>query len=194
MPLLDAADSQLIVIDVQEGFYGPDAAIDRARLGEAAARAGWLVGVAAALHIPLTITEEDPDRNGPTVRAIRDRAPADTATFSKPVFGLADAPEILAAVEGAGRRTVVLVGVETDVCVAHSAIGLLALGFTVAVVTDATFAPGEMHDHGLGRMRDAGVTLLHAKGAYYEWVRTLEAARRFEAEHPELAEPPGFSL
>ena len=33
----------------------------------------------------------------------------------KPVFGLADTPEILAAVEALGRRTAVLAGFETDV-------------------------------------------------------------------------------
>ena len=51
-----------------------------------------------------------------------------------------------------------------------------------------------MHVHGLRRMRDAGVVAIHAKGVYYEWVRSLEAALAFEAEHPDLADPPGFSL
>ena len=37
-------------------------------------------------------------------------------------------------------------------------------------------------------------SVIHAKGVYYEWVRTLEAARAFEAANPELAEPPGFCL
>jgi nicotinamidase-related amidase len=194
VPLLSAAQSQLIVIDVQERFYGPDAAIDRGRLADATARAGWLVGVAAALGIPVTITEEDPDRNGPTVRSIRDRLPRGAKTHVKPVFGLADVPEVLSSVAAVGRETAVLVGLETDVCVAHSAIGLLDRGYRVAVVTDATFAPGEMHEHGLARMTAAGVLAVHAKGVYYEWVRTLEAARRLEAEHPDLAEPPGFSL
>lgn len=83
---------------------------------------------------------------------------------------------------------------ETDVCVAHSAIGLLDRGWRITVVSDATFSPGAMHDHGLRRICDAGGTVIHAKGVYYEWVRTLEAARAFEAANPELAEPPGFSL
>jgi hypothetical protein len=51
-----------------------------------------------------------------------------------------------------------------------------------------------MHAFGLRRMHEAGVLQLHAKGVYYEWVRTLADARRFEAAHPDLAEPPGFSL
>ena len=54
-----------------------------------------------------------------------------------PTFGLADVPEIVASVEHTGRRTAVLVGMETDVCVAQSALGLLDEDFTVAVVEDA---------------------------------------------------------
>jgi hypothetical protein len=51
-----------------------------------------------------------------------------------------------------------------------------------------------MHEHGLRHMRDEGIEVRHAKGVYYDWVRTLDAARRFEAEHPDLATPPGFPL
>ena len=51
-----------------------------------------------------------------------------------------------------------------------------------------------MHDHGLRRIAEAGGLVTHAKGVYYEWVRTLKAARDFQAAHPFLAEPPGFSL
>jgi nicotinamidase-related amidase len=107
---------------------------------------------------------------------------------------LADVPQILAAVEATGRRTAVLVGCETDVCVGQSAIGLVDRGYRVLVVSDATFAPGAMHDLGLRRIREQGGEVSHAKGVYYEWLRTLDAAVRFEAEHPDLAAPPGFSL
>ena len=192
--LLVRAESHLIVIDVQPRFYPAAAPPDRDRLAEVTARVAWLTGVAGALGVPVTITEEDPVRNGPTAQAVLARAPTGTAILAKPVFGLAQVPEILAVVDGIGRRTVVLAGLETDVCVTHSALGLLERGYRVAVVTDATFAPGEMHEPGLRRMRDAGVVLIHAKGVYYEWVRTLAEARRFEAAHPDLAEPPGFSL
>jgi len=87
-----------------------------------------------------------------------------------------------------------MVGAETDVCVAQSAIGLHDRGFRFVVVTDATFSPGAMHDLGLRHIRDAGVELHHAKGVYYEWIRTVEAAAMFKAEHPDLAAPPGFGL
>jgi len=185
MRLLERGDSILIVIDVQPGFGPPDAVL---------ARIAWLTGVATALGVPVVVTEEEPARNGLTAPEILSRAPAGTTAHVKPVFGLADSPEILAAVEALGRRTAVLAGFETDVCVAHSALGLLDRGYRVAVVTDATGSPGELHELGLRRIRDAGATLLHAKGVYYEWVRTVEAAHAFEAANPGLVDPPGFSL
>jgi nicotinamidase-related amidase len=192
--LLDPGDSVLAVIDAQPGFFAPSTRADGDRQG-IVERIAWLAGVATALGIPIVVTEEDPDRNGPTAAEVLRRIPPETpAPFRKPVFGLAEVPEILEAIEVTGRRTVVLAGFETDVCVAQSALGLLDRGFRVVAVVDATGSPGDMHRHGLRRMRDAAVILVHAKGVYYEWVRTLAAARAFEAQHPDLASPPGFDL
>jgi nicotinamidase-related amidase len=193
VPLLDRGDSVLIVIDAQPGFSGRDDEAARAATHTREV-AAWLVGVAASLDIPVVVTEEDAAANGPTDPRIAGRLPPGTPVLDKGAFGLAGAPEILETVEGTGRRTAVLVGAETDVCVAQSAIGLLDAGFRVVAVSDATFSPGPMHEHGLARMRDAGVEIHHAKGVYYEWVRTLAGARALVRDHPELAEPPGFGL
>jgi nicotinamidase-related amidase len=199
--LLDREDSVLVIVDAQPGFTGAEdtdtghAAGQTVTADPVISRIAWLAGAAAALGIPVVITEEDPAVNGPTVAAIRARLPAGGPTACvKPAFGLAAVPEIMAALEATGRRTAVLAGFETDVCVAQSALGLLDAGYRVAVVSDATGSPGPMHGHGLGRMRDAGVIVVHAKGVYYEWVRTLAMARAFLEEHPDLASPPGFAL
>jgi nicotinamidase-related amidase len=193
--LIERDDSILAIVDAQPGFYRSATDVGDLELRAVIDRIAWLAGVAAALDIPIVLTEEDPARNGSTASAVLGRLPVGAPPpFVKPVFGLADVPEILDAIEATGRRTAVLTGFETDVCVAHSALGLLDREFRVAAVVDATGSPGEMHAHGLQRMAGAGVTLIHAKGVYYEWVRTLAAARAFEEAHPELAEPPGFSL
>jgi nicotinamidase-related amidase len=193
MPLVERSDSVLVVVDAQPGFSGAN---DEAGRVAASSRevAGWLAGVAAALGVPIVVTEEDAAANGPTDEAIMRRLPAATPVLSKAVFGLTEVPEILAAIEATGRRTAVLVGAETDVCVAQSAVGLIDRGYRVVVVTDATFSPRAMHAHGLRHMRDAGAEIRHAKGVYYEWIRTLDAARAFEHEHPDLTTPPGFRL
>jgi nicotinamidase-related amidase len=189
--LLERDASVLIVIDAQPRFLAGDSA---SPVDGIVARVAWLVGVAAALDVPIVVTEEAPDRNGSTHPDIAARLPAGTPTHVKPTFGLADVPAILAGVEATGRDTAVLVGMETDVCVAQSALGLLDRGLRVAVVSDATYSPGAMHDHGLRRIADAGGVVVHAKGVYYEWVRTVDAALAFERAHPDLAAPPGFRL
>jgi len=193
--LIERDDSLLVIVDAQPGFYASATDLGDLDLPAVVERIAWLTGVAVALDVPVIVTEEDAARNGPTAQAVLDRLPsAAPAPFIKPVFGLADVPEILGAIEGTRRRTAVMAGFETDVCVTHSALGLLDRGFRVVVVADATGAPGEMHAHALRRMAGAGVALIHAKGVYYEWVRTLEAARAFQDAHPDLAAPPGFTL
>lgn len=151
MPLLERADSLLVVIDAQPGFYAELGPEDHAAAIAALDRASWLVGVAAALGVPIVVTEEDPAQNGATDAGILERLPAGTPVLTKPTFGLAGSPEILQAVRDTGRGTAVLVGFETDVCIAQSAVGLVDQGLRSVVVEDATFSPGEMHARGMTR-------------------------------------------
>jgi nicotinamidase-related amidase len=169
MALLDREDSVLVVVDAQPGFLAGEA--DRA-----VERMAWLVSLAARLGVPVVVTEEEPERNGATDARLAERLPGGAPVFTKPTFGLAGSSEILDAVRATGRGTVVLVGCETDVCGAQSAIGLQASGFTCVVVEDATFSPGEMHARGLDRLAAAGVERNHAKGITYEWLRTVDDA------------------
>jgi nicotinamidase-related amidase len=87
-----------------------------------------------------------------------------------------------------------LVGLETDICVAHSALGLQELGKRVVAVRDALFSPGVAHAHGLGRMERAGVEFVSAKELAYDWLRTVADARDFFRANRDLASPPGFAL
>lgn len=169
MPLLDRDDSVLVVVDAQPHFLDADAE-------PAVERMAWLVAVAARLGVPVVVTEEEPERNGATDARVADVLPAGTPVLEKPTFGLAASPEVLNAVRATGRGTVVIVGCETDVCVAQSAIGLRGAGFECVVVDDATFSPSEMHERGLARLSSEGVARNHAKGVTYEWLGTVEAA------------------
>ncbi len=195
MPLISRDDSVLIVVDLQPSFWGERLGAGDADSAVAAARrATWLAATAAALGIPAVVTEEDRQRNGPTDAAVLGALAPGTPVVAKPVFGLADCPDIMQAVRSTGRRTAVLVGFETDVCVTHSAIGLADAGYRVVVTEDAVYSPFGAHAPGLTRLRDLGFELLRCKSIYYDWIRTLEAARAFRHEHPDLADPPGFSL
>lgn len=169
-------DSVLIVIDVQQAFVDKLAPQKHMPIIN---RIAWIVGMAPKLGIPLVVTAEDIDDLGATVSAVADGFPEGTVQHNKMTFGLAGNPEILTAVEKHERRTAVIVGFETDVCVMQSAIGLLERGFRVVVLSDATASPGPCHEAGIARMREAGVVVSTVKGTFYEWVRSLD----FAGEH-----------
>ena len=176
--LLDADDSVLAVIDTQEGF------LRKLPEGEAAAivdRIRWLCRLAEWLGVPVVVTEEEPDENGGTAAPVLGALAPGTVGHVKPIFALSACPAILQDVTQHGRSTVVLCGLETDVCVAQSALGLLDAGKRVVVVEDAVASPGSAHAQGLARMARGGVELLGVKGLGYEWLGTVERASAFAA-------------
>lgn len=171
----------LIVVDAQPGFLSK---LESNVAAAVVSRIAWLVRLARALDIPIVVTEEEPELNGATQLSIVDALGQDHARLTKLTFGLASSPHILAAVTATGRRQVVLCGLETDVCVAQSAIGLHDVGWQVAVVSDAVASPGTSHKQGLKRLAAAGVALVGTKGLAYEWIRDVQRTTEFPKPAP----------
>ena len=188
--LIERERSCLIVVDVQQYFLDKLPPHERGPLVQ---RMAWLMHVARALDIPVVATAEDVERNGPLVPELAALLPAGTAAFNKMVFGLMGQPDIRAAVDATGRDSFVLVGLETDVCIAQSALGLAAAGYRAVVIDDACASPPPHHDHGLRRLRDAGITVTSVKGLFYEWVRDLATYHRLKPELS-VALPEGLTL
>lgn len=183
--LIDVNDSLLLAIDIQSHFVKKESENEPNTLLQ---RMGWVIKVANWFGVPLIVTAEDISQTGNVADEIAEILPLGTKIYNKMTFGLAAQADILEAVQQTGRKTAVLIGYETDVCVAHSALGLLDLGYRVVVVADATGSPGDAHQIGIERIRHAGGVILSAKSLYYEWVRTVERALEFEASGIETPE------
>ena len=188
--LIDPEDSALVVIDVQAAFLDRIEAEVRDGLVE---RIAFLVLSARYCDVPVIASVESPEDWGGLHPGLVEPV-GDAPVLRKEVFGLADDPLVGPAVAAAGRGTVVLTGLETDVCVAQSALGLLDRGHRVVVVEDAVGSPGRAHAAGLDRMRRAGVIPVVAKQLHYEWMRSVARSRAFHAAHPDLRQPPGVVL
>ena len=135
--------------------------------------------------------EEGPQRNGHTDPGILARVPYWTPTIEKPTFGLTACPEAVEAIRFTERNTAVLVGFETDVCVAQSAIGLVDLGFRAVVPEDAAYTNSAAeHERGIARMTGAGVERNHCKGLTFEWLHTVDRALETFPEAASLGTPP----
>jgi len=120
--LTDAEDSVLIVIDVQQSFLEK---LPKEQVKPLQNRIAWIVQVAGRLNVPIVATAENIPNEGTNIPQIADLFPVGTKEYNKMSFGLAEDLAILSAVEETNRNTAVIVGLETDVCVMQSALGLL---------------------------------------------------------------------
>ena len=189
--LIDAEDCCIVVIDVQSVFLDKLTEEDRRGL---VPRIVWFANVATRLGITSVVTAEDIEKNGSIIPELAAVLPASTTVHNKMVFGLAADPKIYDAIESTGKRVAVLVGLETDVCVAQSAIGLLKKNLEVVAISNACGSPGRAHRYGLRRMEDAGVVLSDVKSLFYEWIRTIPDCRTFFSEHKDELGDPGIAL
>ncbi len=187
--LLDVNDSLLIVIDIQPSFVKKE---NKAEPNPLLQRMCWVINVAKWLGVPLVVTAEDIPNSGNVSEEVAELLPPATKIFNKMTFGLAAQADILEAVQSTGRKTAVLIGYETDVCITHSALGLMDLGYKVVVVGDATGSPGINHQIGIERIRNAGGIIVSAKSLYYEWIRTV--AKSIEYEKSGIETPAGMVL
>ncbi|MDR2162095.1 MAG: isochorismatase family protein, partial [Desulfovibrio sp.] len=85
------------------------------------------------LDVPILISRQYPKGLGDTVPEIREVA-GKARTLDKITFSCYQPGALKEEVDASGRRTVILSGTETHVCVLQTAIDLLAAGFRVVFV------------------------------------------------------------
>lgn len=170
MPVLHcpAEDALIAVVDIQPAFM--EAIHEKERVVQ---RSDFLIQVGKTLGIPIIATEQNPSRMGTMDEKI---VPYLTwQPLSKMTFSCWEAPGFQEAVESAGRPCVVLVGIETHICVALTALDLLNNGYHVFICPDAVSSRTlEMHKLGMKRMRDAGAVPSHTETLAYEWMGSAE--------------------
>ena len=155
----------LVAIDFQEKLL-PHIAGRDPLIG----KAGLLLDSARELGIPVLVTEQYPKGLGPTVPGIKGAIPG-FKPIEKNCFSCAGEPGFLAQFDALKRSQAVLIGVETHVCVAQTAVDLASRGISVFVAADAC---GSRHPRdaelALRRMEAAGVVVTGAEAVVFEWL------------------------
>lgn len=159
-----APGAALLAIDLQDTLLGM---LPRAAASELRARASLAISAAAGLGIPVLFTEQVPEKLGPTSAALRKLAPA-APVFAKNTFSAASDPAVLGALRERQIEHILLIGLETPICIYQSALGLIAEGFQVTLLSDAIGArrPDD-HVTVLAALRHAGVHVLPTETVLY---------------------------
>lgn len=165
--MLMKENSVLVVIDIQNILMPKDQEVTAAYVAQCAK----LIQVARALEIPVLVTEQNPDRLGGTCEEILDTL-GETPRLPKLEFGCLANAVFRDALEGTGRKQVLIIGMETHVCVMQTALEALALGYEVFVVRDAVVSSRKSDfKAGINRMRQEGVVCVSVEMAIFEWLR-----------------------
>lgn len=163
--LMNAKQSTLVLVDLQKKLMpaisqGDSVLAESVRLAQ----------IARLLKVPVIATEQIPEKlghNDDEVAALADH------TITKIHFdacggGLVDAMPN-------DRKQVIIGGCETHVCMLQTALSLLAAGFGVWVVENAT---GSRHDNdrdaALERLQQAGATIVTVEMVAFEWMQHCE--------------------
>lgn len=165
---LDRDRAALVVVDVQEAFRKALPEFE-----EVAAATETLVRGAAALGVPVVVTEQYPKGLGRTVDRIADALPDGTTPVEKVRFSATEAEGF----DLAGRDQALVCGIETHVCVNQTTLDLLGEGVGVQVAIDAVGSrTPENKALGLERMKDAGAGLTSVETALFELLGGSDAA------------------
>ena len=185
--LLDAEESQLVLVDYQQRLMP---AIHEGDL--VLANALRLARIAQMLQVPLWATEENPEGLGGTVDVLQPLVAG--RVLSKMAFDGTGVllPRLKPAPKGQGgnarslpkhlqkaapppaaaRESIVLAGCEAHVCLMQTALGLLEEELEVWVVTDACSSRSERNrDAAFDRLAGAGAELVTTEMVAFEWLR-----------------------
>jgi nicotinamidase-related amidase len=187
--LLDAEDSQLVLVDYQARLmpviHESEAVLRNAlRLGR----------LAQLVEVPAWCTEQSPDELGQNPAELRAlcRKTLVKMHFSGVADGLTDLLRAPARPQGGNarslpkhlqktpqpqeqRNTIVVAGCEAHVCLLQTALDLLEEEFDVWVVTDACSSRTERNrDAAFDRLAGAGAELVTTEMVAFEWLRTAE--------------------
>ena len=161
---LRADSSVLVVIDVQDKLL-----VKLPTAAQLVRNAGFLLDAAALVQVPVRATEQYPKGLGPTTAELARRLPH--PPLDKTAFSCCGAAGFLNELHQLRRPNLVLVGMETHVCVAQTALDLLADGLNVFLPVDALGARAALdHDIALRRLEQAGAVLTTVEAVGFEWL------------------------
>ena len=169
--LIDPADTVVLLLDHQSGLFQTVKDIPVADLRR---NVEMIAKLCTLLNIPVITTASEPaGSNGPLMPEIHELAPHAVYVARKGEVNAWDNDDFVARVRSTGRKTLVMAGVWTSVCVMFPALDAVAAGYRVHAVIDASGDPSEMVSRvSLARFVQGGVTPTSANALLSELHRS----------------------
>src|ERR687895_367437 len=169
--LLDPTDTVILLLDHQAGLFQT---VKDISVAELRANTTLLAKVATLLKIPVITTASEPNGpNGPLMPEIHESAPHAVFVPRRGEVNAWDNQLFVKTVRETGKKTLIMAGVWTSVCVMFPALDAKAAGFNVYAVMDASGDPSEMASRTtLGRFVQSGIVPISTNAVLSETHRT----------------------
>jgi len=176
--LMNTDDVALLLLDHQTGLFQT---VKDITVAELRANVMALVRIVTLLKLPIITTASVPEGpNGPVMPEIAKLAPQAVYLPRLGEVNAWDNDLFVKTVRDTGKKTLIMAGVWTSVCVMFPALDAKAAGFNVYAVVDASGDPSEMASRTtLARFVQAGIVPTSTNAVICELHRTW---RRPEAE------------
>ena len=137
--LLDPSDTVLLLLDHQTGLFQT---VKDIPITDLRRNTVMLAKLATIFDIPIITSASEPNGpNGPLMPELAQAAPNAMYVPRKGEVNAWDNPDFVNTVRETGRKTLIIAGVWTSVCVMFPALDAKAAGFKVYAVTDASGDP-----------------------------------------------------
>ena len=169
--LLDTSDTAILLLDHQTGLFQTVKDIELAELRR---NVVMLAKLATLLKIPVITSASEPGGpNGPLMPEIHEFAPHAVYVPRKGEVNAWDNALFVKTVRETGKKTLIIAGVWTSVCVMFPALDAKAAGFKVYAVIDASGDPSDLASRTtLARFTQAGVIPTSTNAVLSETHRT----------------------
>ncbi|CAK7255749.1 MULTISPECIES: hydrolase [unclassified Shinella] len=170
-PVIDADDAVMLLIDHQSGLFQTVGDMPMPVLRNHAAA---LAKMATLSKMPVITTASVPQGpNGPLIPEIHENAPHAQYIARKGEINAWDNPDFVAAVKATGRKTLIIAGTITSVCMAFPSIAAVQDGYKVFAVIDASGTYSKMAEEiTLTRVVQAGVVPMDTAAVASELQKT----------------------
>jgi nicotinamidase-related amidase len=156
-------NSMLVLVDVQDKLLAKMSVAT-----QLVRNAAFLLDVATLMQVPIRATEQYPKGLGPTNAELLRRLSA--PPLSKTAFSCCGAGHFLEELQMMKRPNIVLIGMETHVCIAQTALDLLEAGLHVFLPVDTLGSRYSIdHETAVRRLEQSGAVPTTGEAVAFEW-------------------------
>lgn len=157
------SEALLLIVDIQKTMF--DLCVEKHIVTQ---NINALIDMANNLEIPIVFTEHNPAKLGDFDKSMAHKSP-DSPVLNKIEFSCFGNEAIGKTIADTGKKSIILAGIESHVCIFQTGVQAIQEGYHVHVVADAVSARSNFSlKTGLDRLKQAGAVITTTEMLIFE--------------------------